>query len=105
MGRRGRKKGVFQDVSGGPSWERTSNSPVGYVHSSRGQKQGQLRERRERLAYDTAKLPPLVDAAPTVVEEVEEDVDGEEGEEGVEAAEGSGGEDAGGDAADGEVEE
>ena len=53
MGRRGRKKGVFQDVSGGPSWERTSNSPVGYVHSSRGQKQGQLRERRERLAYDT----------------------------------------------------
>ena len=44
-------------------------------------------------------------AAPTIVEEVKEDVDGEEGEEGVEAAEGSDGEDAGGDAADGDVEE
>ena len=44
-------------------------------------------------------------AAPTIVEEVAEDVDGEEGEEGVEAVGGSDGEDAGGDAADGDVEE
>jgi ribosomal protein L25, Ctc-form len=44
-------------------------------------------------------------AAPTIVEEVEVDVEGEEGEEGVEAAEGSDGGDAGGDAVDGDVEE
>ena len=40
-------------------------------------------------------------AAPTIVEEVEEDVDGVEGEDGVEATEGADGEDAGGDAAEG----
>ena len=46
-------------------------------------------------------------AAPTIVEEVEEDVGGLEGEDGVEAAEGADGEDAGGDAAEsgGDVEE
>ena len=72
----------------------------------------------DSLHISAIKLPEDVDltitdrdftvatiAAPTIVEEVEEDVDGEEGEEGVEAAEGSAGEDAGGDAADGDVEE
>ena len=40
-------------------------------------------------------------AAPTIVEEVEEDVDGVEGEDGAEAAEGAASEDAGGDASEG----
>ena len=40
-------------------------------------------------------------AAPTIVEEVEEDVDSVEGEGGAEAAEDADGEDAGGDAAEG----